>query len=284
MQTTHPSTLTLKDIQSWFGRRPADAHKYLFGHVLVVGGDVGMPGSVRIAAEGALRTGAGLVSVITHAAHALSITAGRPELLCYGFENINSALDDIVKKSTVIVLGPGLGKSAWSKQLFNYMMQQSQPKIIDADALNWLSKSNLTLSENSILTPHPGEAGKLLNTSASVIQQDRLKAIALLTQKYPGITILKGANSIIGSSTNSALVCPYGNPGMATAGMGDLLSGVIAGCVAQDLSLWQSACAGVYLHAWAGDMVAASQGQRGLLASDLLQELPRLINDLGQTN
>ncbi len=284
MRPNPSETLTLKEIQSWFTPRPLDAHKHLFGNVLIVGGDTGMPGSVRIAAEGALRTGAGLVTVVTRAEHALSITAGRPELICYGFDHINNGLDPIVKKATVIVLGPGLGKSPWSKQLFSYMMQQSQPKIIDADALNWLSELNMTVPADCILTPHPGEAARLLDTSTSLVQQDRLKTIKRLTQQYPGVCILKGAHTIIGSIKESPLICPHGNPGMATAGMGDLLSGIISGCVAQGLSLWKSACAGVYLHAWAGDIVAASQGQRGLLASDLLQEIPRLINDLGQTN
>ncbi len=281
MQTTLPP-LTLKEIHNWLGTRPSNAHKGLFGHVLVVGSDIGMPGAVRLAAEGALRTGAGLVTIVTHKEHCLSVTCGRPELLCYGIDTIDSVLENLIKKSTVIVLGPGLGQSAWSKQLFDNVISQPQPKIIDADGLNWLAKSSISPSDNWILTPHPGEAARLLMRSPKDIQHNRAKTIAELVQKYTGVIVLKGENSMIATTTQPIAICTAGNPGMASPGMGDLLSGVIAGCVAQGLSLWQSARAGVHLHALAGDIAAASQGQRGLLASDLLQELPLLINDRGQ--
>lgn len=277
-----PTELSLKEIQSWFKPRPMDAHKGLFGHVLVVGGDIGMPGSVRLAAEGALRCGAGLVTVLTHPSHTLAVSTGRPEIICYGVQAMSETILSLIKKVTVIVLGPGLGQSEWSKQLFDLMITQPQPKVIDADALNWLAQSQNKISENSILTPHPGEAARLLQCTPQEIQQDRVKSVLRLTQKYPGTIVLKGANSLIATQQKPPLLCTHGNPGMASAGMGDLLSGIIAGCLAQELSPWQAASAGVYLHALAGDIVAASQGLRGLLATDLLQELPRLVNDLGQ--
>ncbi len=274
--------LTLKEIHTWFGTRPINSHKGLFGHVLVVGGDVGMPGSVRLAAEGALRTGAGLVTVLTHPAHASTLTAGRPELICYGVDTLDTTIKAIIKKATVIVLGPGLGQSAWSKQLFDAIVAEPTPKIIDADGLNWLARSQYTPLKNWILTPHPGEAARLLGCSTETVQQDRIKAALNIVKKYLGVVVLKGSESIIATEQEPLTSCSHGNPGMASPGMGDLLSGIIAGCSAQGLTLWQAARAGVFIHAMAGDIVAASQGQRGLLASDLLHELPRLMNDFGQ--
>lgn len=274
--------LTLKEIHTWFGTRPLDSHKGLFGHVLVVGGDIGMPGSVRLAAEGALRTGAGLVTVLTHPTHASTITIGRPELICYGVDKLDTAIKATIKKATMIVLGPGLGQSAWSKQLFDAIMTESTPKIIDADGLNWLAQSQYTPSKDWVLTPHPGEAARLVGCSTQAIQQDRIKAVLNLVNKYSGVVVLKGSQSMIATTQEPLTSCSHGNPGMASPGMGDLLSGIIAGCKAQGLTLWQAARAGVFIHAMAGDIVAASQGQRGLLASDLLHELPRLMNDFGQ--
>src|SRR3989338_2516919 len=130
--------LTSNDIHAWLGQRPLNAHKGLFGHVLVIGSDDGMPGAVRLCAEGALRTGAGLVTVITKPAHVASVVSGRPELMCYGIDTIDMHfLNTLMNKITVIALGPGLGQSAWSKQWFDYGLSLSKPIIADADALNF---------------------------------------------------------------------------------------------------------------------------------------------------
>lgn len=279
MTTIISSPLRLQTVQSWFAPRPMDANKGMFGHVLVVGGDFGMPGAVRLAAEAAARVGAGLVTVATRPEHVMSTVNLRPELLCYGITSPMACLDTLINNATVIVLGPGLGKSIWSKELFDRVLKSSLPVIIDADGLNWLAHEKPQLKRDHwILTPHPGEAARLLDMTVNEIQADRIQAVQLLQQRYGGIIVLKGAGTLIATANQHLQECLAGNPGMATAGMGDLLSGLIAGCVAQGFDLWHAAQMGVMFHAEAGDRAALKRGQRGLLASDLLSELAVLIN------
>ena len=261
--------------------RAIDANKGHFGHVLVIGGDYGMPGAVRLAAEAAARIGAGLVTVATRPEHVISTITGRPELLCYGLESLPLDLEVLIAKATVIVLGPGLGQSTWSQALFNTLLQAplTLPLIIDADGLNWLAKTTPSAKrEHWILTPHPGEAARLLNVSTAYIQANREKCAQLLQQRYGGTIVLKGAGTLIAAKDKPITHCLAGNPGMASAGMGDLLTGMIAGLIAQDLDNWHAAQAGVLFHAVAGDRAVLKRGQRGLLASDLFDELPALIN------
>ena len=271
--------LTLKTVQSWLIPRPYDANKGFFGHVLVVGGDYGMPGAVRLAAEAAARVGAGLVTVATRPEHVMSTVSSRPELLCYGLQSPVNSLDTLIAKATVIVLGPGLGQSMWSKELVVKVLQSSLPLIIDADGLNWLARMlPHERRDNWILTPHPGEAARLLDMTVNQIQADRVHAVQLLQHRYGGIMGLKGAGTLSATAQQPVQQCLAGNPGMASAGMGDVLSGMIAGLAAQGLDLWHAALAGVMFHAEAGDRAALRLGQRGLLASDLFCELPSLIN------
>lgn len=273
-------TLSLKLAQSWLTPREHDANKGSFGKVLVIGGDHGMPGAVRIAAEGAARVGAGLITVATRPAHIMSTVTMRPELLCYGLES-STGLDDLIDNATVIVLGPGLGKSSWSRELFDKVMQSSLPLLIDADGLNWLAQlAPYVPRANWILTPHPGEAARLLGITVEQVQANRELAAVQLQQKYGGIIVLKGAGTLIAMDKQPLQYCAAGNPGMASAGMGDLLSGIIAGLVAQGQRLWHAALAGVMFHATAGDRAALRLGMRGLLASDLLVELPAIVNGI----
>lgn len=274
-----PQTLRLESVQAWLVPRSFDANKGLFGRVLVVGGDYGMPGAVRLAAEAALRVGAGLVTVATRPEHVMSTVSTRPELLCYGLVSPAGCLDTLIARATVIVLGPGLGQSLWSKDLFDKILQSTLPLIIDADGLNWLASMMPHVKrDNWILTPHPGEAARLLGMTVSQVQTNRIHAVQLLQQRYGGVIVLKGAGTLIATGKHPVQHCVAGNPGMASAGMGDLLSGMIAGLAAQEFDLCQAAQAGVMFHAEAGDRVAARRGQRGLLASDLLVELSALIN------
>lgn len=258
-----------------FPKRDRHAHKGDFGHVLIIGGDQGMSGAVQIAAEAALRVGAGLVSVATRV---MSHIPARPEVMCHVVHS-TAELMPLLQKATVIVLGPGLGKSEWSRGLFSAVREAVQPVVMDADALNLLSESPRK-NTNWILTPHLGEAGRLLHCTALAVQADRLAAAKKIVSDYDGVVVLKGAGTLIHHASDLPFMCTAGNPGMASGGMGDALSGVIGGLLAQHFSLWDAAKIGVLIHAMAGDAVANTMGERGMLASDLMPELRRLVNNL----
>jgi len=279
MTESEPIVMDWQKMQSQWIRRKADAHKGDFGHVLVVGGDEGMGGAVRMAAEAALRVGCGLVSVATRFEHVIRINETRPEIMCHAITKIDD-VNPLLAKAMVIVLGPGLGKSTWSRDLFHAAMVAHQPKIVDADALNILSEAPYRAS-HWILTPHAGEAARLLYCSVSEIQHNRLESIRQLLKKYGGVIVLKGAGTIVQTENQSPHLCPLGNPGMATAGMGDVLSGVIGGLVAQGFSLFHAATMGVMLHARAADLAATADGERGLIATDLMPYLRQLVNPNG---
>lgn len=255
--------------------RPADAHKGSHGHVLCVGGNHGMGGAVRMAAEAALRVGAGLVSVATHAEHTAAMTQARPELMCRGVAEAKD-LDVLTAAAGAIAVGPGLGQDAWARALFARVLELKQPLVVDADALNLLAAEPCARG-NWILTPHPGEAARLLGWDTSTVQADRPAAVSALVERFNAVVVLKGAGSLIKAPDGALFLCEAGNPGMATGGMGDVLTGVIASLVAQGLGLDVAARIGVYLHAIAGD-AAAVGGERGLLPSDLFPQLRRLAN------
>lgn len=262
--------------------RKRNAHKGAFGHVLVIGGDHGYGGAVLMAAESALRCGAGLVSVATHAEHIPAILSRRPEIMAHAVENHHSLLP-LLHKASVLVIGPGLGQTPWSEQMLYHSVQHAiergLPVVMDADALNLLAEGHLikVLPKQVILTPHPGEAARLLKISTGTVQQDRFAAVQQLQQKYRATVILKGAGTLVASEEGLSL-CDYGNPGMATGGMGDVLSGVLGALLAQHLSSAQSATLGVCLHAAAADVLAEEKGERGLLAADLLPVMRELIH------
>ena len=256
-------------------RRTKDWHKGLSGHVLIIGGEAGFIGAPRMAGEAALRVGAGLVSIATKPEHAHILNVHFPELMCHGITTPNQ-LEKLMQKATVVVLGPGLGQTDWSLTLWQCALTSSLPMVIDADALNLLSQHHMHRS-HWVLTPHPGEAARLLKQPVEIIQQDRLQAACALQRQYGGVSVLKGAGSVVASDQGEPFVCERGNPGMATAGMGDILSGVIGGCLAQGLPLSAAAKYSVYIHAVAGDL-AAAKGERGLVATDLLPFLRQLVN------
>lgn len=255
--------------------RKRDAHKGDFGHVLIVGGAPGMSGAVRLCGEAALRSGAGLVSVATHPSHHAMIASGRPELMCNAVESADD-LAPLLARATVIAVGPGLGTGEWSQAMFDAVMQSDLPMVVDADALNLLSQSDVRKTD-WILTPHPGEAARLLESSTGEVQEDRRGAVANIAERYGGTAILKGSGSLVTAVDGPSWLCTAGNPGMAAPGMGDVLTGIIAALRAQGLPPEMAAVAGVHIHARAGD-AAAVAGQRGLLASDLLQELRTWVN------
>lgn len=272
----HPCLAKLLDAMP---KRPQDAHKGLYGHSLVIGGNYGMAGAVMMAAEAAARVGSGLVSVATQPEHVAAVLARRPELMVLGVVS-GQELDPLLERPTVLVLGPGLGQTPWSDQMLQKAMKTALPMVVDADALNLLSERRVVKApyrDNWVLTPHPGEAARLLGCSSAEVQADRLGAVKQLQQQYGGVVVLKGAGSLVADGQSVSL-CSAGNPGMASGGMGDVLSGVIAGLLAQGLSQAAAARLGVALHAEAADNAAAAQGMVGLLATDLLGYLRPLLN------
>lgn len=258
-----------------FAPRRQTAHKGDFGHVLVIGGDHGMNGAVRLAGEAALRTGAGLVSVATRAEHAALITTACPELMCHGIAQVQQ-LRPLLDKASVILIGPGLGRSGWGKALLAAVLESPLPRVVDADALNGLAGQPQPFTQQ-VLTPHPGEAARLLGLTTADIQDDRLKAARDIAQQYGGTVVVKGAGTVIQPNAGTPVVCAAGNPGMATAGSGDVLSGVIAALLAQGRGVDDAAVAGVCVHAQAGDL-AARGGERGLIARDIIASLRAVMN------
>lgn len=256
-------------------KRSRNAHKGDFGHVLLLGGDVGMSGAIFLAGQAAARVGAGKISIATHPHHAAWLNLAQPELMCRGVE-MPDDLQPLLAQASVIAIGPGLGQSDWAWLLFNAVIQQQKPLVVDADALNLLAKAPMKLSQ-AVLTPHPSEAARLLQSDTAHIQADRFAAVQQLQQKFGGVSVLKGAGTLIARQDGKLSLCNAGNPGMASGGMGDLLTGIIAGLLAQGVELAQAAQIGVCLHAAAGD-AAAQDGERGLLASDLLPWIRYLVN------
>ncbi len=268
-------------VKQYLPARQRTAHKGLFGHVLVIGGDCGMGGSVVMAAEAAARVGAGLVSVATRPEHVAPVLARRPEVMVSGIISVQSLIP-LLCKPNVLVVGPGLGCSAWSEQMLQQATLCGKVLLLDADALNLLAKGVVVreaMCSHWVLTPHPAEAARLLGCAVSDVQADRVVAVTALQQRYGGVAVLKGAGTLIADG-NSISLCDSGNPGMASGGMGDVLSGVIGGLLAQGLSVSAAAKLGVCLHAHAGDRAAALHGERGLLATDLIVQLQGLVNVL----
>ncbi|HUO96485.1 MAG TPA: NAD(P)H-hydrate dehydratase [Steroidobacteraceae bacterium] len=271
-----------REMRALLPRRARTAHKGVHGRVLIVGGGAGMPGAARLAGEAALRAGAGLVTVATWPAHAAALAAGRPELICLPVEkpaDLNSAL----AAADVVAIGPGLGRSSWAEGLWRAVLATDVPLIVDADALNLLAAAPAR-SARWCLTPHPGEAGRLLGSSAEEVQSDRLSAVRALAARYDGVAVLKGAGTLVAAGDSAPWVCERGNPGMGAAGMGDVLTGVIAAIAAQQAdplaALGPAAAVAVLVHAQAGDL-AARGGERGILASDLIAQLPACVNPAG---
>jgi len=255
--------------------RRRTAHKGQQGSVLVIGGNIGMAGAARMAGEAALRAGAGLVTVATRSENVPAIVGARPELMCRGITSAEE-LTALIGRADVIALGPGLGQDDWAKTMFDTALGSNQRTVIDADALNLLAHSPRA-NRQWILTPHPGEAGRLLGKTAAEIQRDRLGAARAIALRYGCTVVLKGAGTLVVTDNACPAICDRGNPGMASAGMGDVLTGVIAGILAQSADLAAAARVGVLVHALAGDM-AARRGERGLLATDLLTYLPTCVN------
>lgn len=260
--------------------RPHNFHKGKSGHVLVIGGDHGMAGAPLLAAEAALRCGAGLVTVLTRPEHKMALLSRRPELMVHGIEP-QQTIHRWLTKASMVVIGPGLGQQFWGQQLLQQVLQHDGPLLLDADALNLIAQQpSVQLPAETILTPHPAEAARLLSSTTSAVQDDRFKAVLALQKHYQATVLLKGNGSLIADTTGVIQLVHAGNPGMATAGMGDLLCGVIAALSAQGLDAATATALGGWLHAAAADQQVSRYGERGLLASDLLPSIRQLLNSI----
>jgi len=258
--------------------RRRSAHKGHFGHVLVVGGDHGFGGAPLLAGRAAARAGAGLVTLATRKRHVPGVLAASPELMVHAVGK-HAELDPLLQGCNVVLAGPGLGRSAWGRRLFEQVLSLQRPLLLDADALNLLSEHSGLSRDDWVLTPHPGEAARLLQNCVAEIHADRFAAAEALQRRYGGGVVLKGAGTLVlGSGSRPVAVCSDGNPGMASGGMGDVLAGVIASLIAQGWTPEEAAELGVCLHAAAGDAAASLDGERGLLAGDLTPHLRRLVN------
>ncbi|MGK0673207.1 MAG: NAD(P)H-hydrate dehydratase [Halothiobacillaceae bacterium] len=269
-----PASLRLTDLRGILPPRRRDSHKGDYGHVLVIGGNHGMAGAARMAAEAAARLGAGLVSIATRAGHAPFLAATRPELMVHGVE-CAEALQPLLLRATVLVLGPGLGLDDWARDLFEMAFAAGLPMVVDADALNLLAASPRRPDAPVIFSPHPGEAGRLLGIRVADVQADRAASVRALRESWGGVWLLKGAGSLIVDENGRLARCEHGHPAMASGGMGDVLSGMLAALWAQGLAPGDAARLGVCLHAAAGEC-AALDG-RGVLALDLLPHARRLL-------
>jgi hydroxyethylthiazole kinase-like uncharacterized protein yjeF len=253
-------------------KRARTAHKGGSGHVLVAGGDHGTGGAVLLAAAAALRAGAGLVSVATRGAHVAPLLARTPEAMAHAVED-PAQLGPLVSVADVCAVGPGLGRDDWGAGLLRAALAGARSLVVDADALNLLAGSPRSLPSTTVLTPHPGEAARLLGRTVREIQRNRIAAAHALRTRFGCVVVLKGAGTVVAAPGAQTWVIDAGNPGMAVGGMGDALTGVIAALRAQGLPAPEAAAVGALLHGVAGDRAAAAGGIRGLLATDLVAAL-----------
>lgn len=256
--------------------RPVDCHKGQLGHVLVIGGDIGMGGAGLLSAQAALRCGAGMVSLATREQHIGAALSRLPEVMACAIR-ASAELRAPLQRATVLVVGPGLGQSPWSRGLLSHAAQHKVIQVWDADALNMLADTICSQPQQCILTPHPGEAARLLKTTTAQVQTDRCAAVLAIAQRYNAVTVLKGHHSLIATPQGELSRVERGHPVMAGAGFGDVLSGVIAALLAQGLSAYPAACLAVWLHACAGEQLA-SQG-RGLVASEMCERIRQLLEE-----
>lgn len=259
--------------------RPRTAHKGDAGSLLLVGGGPGMPGAIRLAAEAALRSGAGLVRVATHPESVDAVMAGRAEVMCVPIEDARQ-LARWLRAADGVVLGPGLGQSAWARKVWQQVVAAELPLVLDADGLNLLAEEGRARGK-WILTPHPGEAARLLGVSTRSIRANRPYAARQIANRLKCVAVLKGAGTLVAVPDEPLVgLCDKGNPGMATAGMGDVLAGILGGLMVQSGDLAAVAQAGVWIHAVCGD-AAAQGGERGLLAGDLMAHIRNAVNPPG---
>lgn len=276
---TEPVLATRADWSSvtlGISKRAANAHKGHFGHVLVVAGDLGFGGAGLLVAEAAARCGAGLVSLATRQEHVAAALSRCPSVMSHGVVH-GSELAPLLAAATVVVCGPGLGQSAWGQQMLEQVLACNKPQVLDADALNLMANKASVAADNRILTPHPGEAARLLGCTVAEVELDRLSAARKLQSRYGGAILLKGAGTVIASMHGEMFVVSGSNPGLATGGMGDVLAGIAGGLWAQLTDSTQAVVTAAALHLAAANMATQQFGYMGLQPTDVIDALPRVL-------
>jgi len=257
--------------------RLAQAHKYTYGHLLIIGGLSPMGGAVILAAKAAYRTGVGVVSTATAPQHCGSILSQCPEVIPHPVSS-PSELVALLSKKTALIIGPGLGPTQDHLGYLQIAFGSTLPKVIDADALTLLSQNILPLKGSTILTPHEGEAARLLGISVEKCHTDRITTVSALCEKYNATIILKGPRTLIQTPGATPIECVGGSPGMATAGTGDVLSGIVGALLAQGLSAIDAALLGVTLHNRAGELAAEEMGEISMMATDVIDNISLVIH------
>lgn len=271
-QIDRPRLLAHRPAREW------DAHKGDFGHVMVVGGDHGFGGAAIMAAEAAAYSGAGLTSLATQHAHVAAALTRRPELMVLGVPS-GQELKPHLQRPSVMVVGPGLGRSPWSEQLLQQVLGTDCPLVVDADALNIIAEGRLSLPEHRqwVLTPHPGEAARLLQTTVAAVQSNRFAAARALEERFGGVIVLKGLGTVV-CYRQQLVLARVGNPGLARGGSGDVLSGLLGSLIAQKIPLFEAAQLAVCVHGDAADLLAEDHGAAGMLASELNPYIRQTLN------
>ena len=273
--------------------RSLDGHKGNYGRVFIVAGSKGMEGAGLLAAKAALRSGAGIVELAVPQGAFDAVRGVVPEVITRGLQDdeegrlasksSNEIISGIQEASTLL-MGPGIRTTSEVKDIvFSTIEDCNKPAVFDADALNVIAKEPAILlqrPEATIITPHPGEMARLMGISTTDVQEDRLRIAESFAQKYKVIVVLKGHSTLIAAPWGENWVNPTGNPGMGTAGSGDVLGGVIASFLAQGMKPLEAAVCGVYIHGAAGDAAAEKYGQWGMIASDIIKYIPHTIMDI----
>ena len=265
--------------------RAPESHKGTCGHVLIFAGSRGHTGAARLAAHAACRTGAGLTTLAGPASLNSIFASGVPEAMTALLDDVDGLMrfDEawvraLLEGKTAVIVGPGLGTHDDAAKLIRFLLSEvALPMVVDADALTCIARDRSTLATaraHAILTPHPGEMARLLGSDTATVQADRVSTARAFAAEQRCVLLLKGARSVVAAADGSAWINPTGNPGMASGGMGDALSGILGALLAQGLSPAEAACLGVYLHGEIADCLAQTRGEIGLLASDVIEGVP----------
>ena len=249
-------------------KRAASVHKGNFGHLLVVAGNLGYGGACVLATEAALKSGVGLLSVVSREEHRTGLMVRCPEAMFVAADD-KASIAGSLEKCDAVLIGPGLGQDGWARNVLRQVLASNRPLVVDADALNLVAEGPAPKAK-MIMTPHPKEAARLLGQTK--VESNRLQVLEALERRYQAVIVLKGAETLVASETDISINV-WANPGMATGGMGDVLGGVIGALLAQGLPRYQAACLGVAHHSRAGLLAVERVGEVALLASDVTAEI-----------